>query len=191
MISIDALILLGCFQCAGTDTEKAEVFVRVVTPEMQKYIMVSDSDLTTALHFMISLATVLEEMTREMMRNPTLGINFHFYQLKIKKYRPTYDGMIEDFNDNVFGEYSNKVAIEDFVASLSHYGWKYFDFVNLNQLFALMYQKFGATEVIDTDLPQFPELTLTGLANSYAGFDGLDSTRAEPASKRTDLKDLD
>lgn len=79
MISIDALILLGCFQCGGSDLEKAEVFQRVVSPELHSNLSVSDRDLRTAFHFMISLATVLEEMTREIVRNPTLGINFHFY----------------------------------------------------------------------------------------------------------------
>jgi len=34
LISIDALILLALVHCDGTGKEKAEVFLRVVSPEM-------------------------------------------------------------------------------------------------------------------------------------------------------------
>ena len=65
-ISIDALILHALVQCQGTGREKAEVFVRVISPEMQENILVDDEDLRIAVSFMISSATIFEEMTREM-----------------------------------------------------------------------------------------------------------------------------
>ena len=76
LISIDALILLGCVQCGGIDEQKAEVFHRVVQPEMLSQIPISDNDVREALHFMISTATILEEMTRDMMRRPSMGVNY-------------------------------------------------------------------------------------------------------------------
>lgn len=96
--------------------------------------------------------------------------------------------MIEDFLDNVFGEYANKTSESEFRSSLSQYGWKYFDFANLNQLFLLMHKRFGTQEVVDIDLPHFPEEVVA--AHQYFDY-GPDSTRVEPASHRTNPKDLD
>ena len=33
-LSVTALLLIGCLNCPGSDLEKAEVFLRVVQPEM-------------------------------------------------------------------------------------------------------------------------------------------------------------
>ena len=154
MISIDALILLGCLRCGGDKRDKAEVFHRVVNPEMTTMTL-TDKDLKTALFFMVSIATILEEMTQEMMRQPTMGMNFRDYQLKIKKYKPTYDGMMDDFYDTVFGEFANRISHEDFITNLTASSWKYFEVPNLNEMFALMYDRYGATEAIEYELPQF------------------------------------
>ena len=77
---------------------------------MDPYVSVSDKDLRTALNFMFGIVTILEEMTREMIRQPAMGMNFSIYQERILKYSPTYDGMIEDFNDEVFGEYASRIS---------------------------------------------------------------------------------
>lgn len=103
----------------GTGKEKSEVFIRVVAPEMTQSVNVTDKDLRVALHFMISTATILEEMIRDMIKNPTMGVNWKIYQDKIKKYEPTYEGMLEDFLDNVFGEFSNRASIDHFKFSLA------------------------------------------------------------------------
>ena len=97
LISIDAIILLGLVQCKGTTREKAEVFARIVAPEMQPSILVNDEDIRTALYFMISIATIFEEMTRDMIEAPTLSVDWQVYWDKVIKYAPTYEGMIEDF----------------------------------------------------------------------------------------------
>ena len=76
LISLDAIILLACVQCEGSDTDKAEVFLRVVSPEMLDHIVSIDKDLRTAVHFMITISTIFEEMTREISRNPSMGMNF-------------------------------------------------------------------------------------------------------------------
>ena len=75
---------------------------------MQSSIPLIDKDLRLALNFMITTATILEEMTRDMIKQPALGLNYQTYQNKIKRYEPTYNGMMEDFYDDIFGEYSNR-----------------------------------------------------------------------------------
>ena len=59
--------------------------------------------------------------------------------------------MLEDFFDNIFGEYANRTSREQFIQNLAYHGWKYFDLKNLNELFSIMYEKYGAVE--DLDLP--------------------------------------
>jgi len=157
LISIDALILLACLRCQGSYRQKAEVFHRVVSPEMQQNLNVTDTDLRKCVHFLISIATILEEMTREMQKNPTMGVNFKVYQDKIKRYEPTFDGMIEDFLDGIFGEFSNKTTHAHFIDRLAHEGWKYFDMANLNELFVYTLQKCGTMAVPDFELPKFDE----------------------------------
>ena len=49
--------------------------------------------------------------------------------------------MIEDFNNSMFGLYSNSVTREVFQRQLMSDGWKYFDLKNLNELFAIKYQE--------------------------------------------------
>ena len=64
---------------------------------MQPSILVNDEDIRTALYFMISIATIFEEMTRDMIEAPTLSVDWQVYWDKVIKYAPTYEGMIEDF----------------------------------------------------------------------------------------------
>ena len=57
--------------------------------------------------------------------------------------------MIEDFNNSMFGLYSNSVTREVFQRQLMSDGWKYFDLKNLNELFAIKYQEKLAEGEID------------------------------------------
>ena len=102
---------------------------------------------------MISIATIFEEMVRDMTKNPTMGVNWKIYQDKIKKYEPTYEGMLEDFLDNVFGEFSNRATQQHFLLSLSQHGWKYFEIKNLNHLFAITLERCGTTQILNVSLP--------------------------------------
>lgn len=43
---------------------------------MQPSILVNDEDIRTALYFMISIATIFEEMTRDMIEAPTLSVDW-------------------------------------------------------------------------------------------------------------------
>ena len=71
------------------------------------------------------------------------------------KYQPTFDGMIEDFNDEVFGEYTNRISKDEFLSNLANQAWKYFNFKNLKELFTIALQKYGMLENVEVDLPQF------------------------------------
>ena len=122
---------------------------------MDPYVSVSDKDLRTALNFMFGIVTILEEMTREMIRQPAMGMNFSIYQERILKYSPTYDGMIEDFNDEVFGEYASRISKNEFISNLANQAWKYFNMTNLKELFSISAQKYGMHQNIEIDLPQF------------------------------------
>ena len=118
-ISVDALLLLACVHCEGFDSECAAVFHRIVAPEYDDIITITDKDLTTALRFMIITATILEEMTREMIAHPEVKPNYKAYERKIRKYEPTIDGIIQDFQDTVFGEFLNRRSRDTFIEMLA------------------------------------------------------------------------
>lgn len=67
-ISVNALVLLGCLNCTGSDKDKAEVFLRVVAPEMGMRILVSDNDIRLAIFFLTNLSTILLHMTTKQVR---------------------------------------------------------------------------------------------------------------------------
>ena len=87
------------------------------------------------------------------------------YLDRIKKYAPTYDGMTEDFYDNIFGEFSNKSTRQEFIENLSHHGWKYFNLANLNELFVINLERFGTQEA--GILPDFLQDAGSGQENMY------------------------
>lgn len=130
-------MLLACLQCRGTDRDKAEVFHRIISPRIEPFVTVTDKDLRTALRFMISIVTVFEEMTREMIRQPAMGVNFIIFQERILRYAPTIDGMMNDFLDEIFGETSHRVLKDEFIERLANLGWKYLNMSNLYELFTL------------------------------------------------------
>ena len=78
-ISVDALLLLGCLHCGGLDSEKAQVFHRVVAPELDDMVMLSDKDLRKSMYFMIICATILEQMTREIIEDPHAEVDYDGY----------------------------------------------------------------------------------------------------------------
>ena len=107
-ISVEALILYGIVHCNGTDHEKSEVFHRVVAPENNDVVTITDKDLVTAMRFMILTATIIEQMTRDLIETPGEKVNYQIYEKKIAKYAPTFDGMMEDFENSVFGVFYNR-----------------------------------------------------------------------------------
>ena len=135
-INVNALILIGCLKCSGTDSQKAEVFYRVIQPEMSDRILVFDKDIRMAIFFLTNLATILEQMQKEQMyKNVSIGE----YKKKMDHYEGVFDAVISDFNDSMFGFYSNSVNRKTFQQHLMSDGWKYFDLNNLNELFSIKY----------------------------------------------------
>ena len=61
-INICALLLYGILKCKGSDTDNAEVFHRVVCPEMPSRILVLDKDIRMAVFFMTNLSTIFHVM---------------------------------------------------------------------------------------------------------------------------------
>ena len=84
------------------------MFHRVVSPEMADIITASDKNLQIAFLFMVKISTVIEEMTAEICKRPTMAVSYNFYQLKINRQQRTYEGMWEDFMDTIF-KYSDRV----------------------------------------------------------------------------------
>lgn len=58
--------------------------------------------------FLITAATILEQMIRKLIKNPSFQIDYSAYQKKIEKYEPTLDGLLEDFENTVFGVHYNR-----------------------------------------------------------------------------------
>eukprot|EP00354_Favella_ehrenbergii_P004571 CAMPEP_0170458242 /NCGR_PEP_ID=MMETSP0123-20130129/5265_1 /TAXON_ID=182087 /ORGANISM="Favella ehrenbergii, Strain Fehren 1" /LENGTH=76 /DNA_ID=CAMNT_0010722301 /DNA_START=730 /DNA_END=960 /DNA_ORIENTATION=+ len=56
-------------------------------------------------------------------------------------YERVFDAVIDDFNDSMFGLYSNSVTRVAFQQNLMNDGWKYFELENLNELFSLKYEE--------------------------------------------------
>mgnify|MGYP001060123789 CR=1 FL=1 len=109
-------------------------------------VTITDTDLKDALRFMISTATILEEMERDFIEYPNRTIKYEKYQKRIRKYKPTFDGIMDDFEESIFGVFYNRRHRETFVDILAHEGWKYFALQNLNELFFIMKEKYGIDE---------------------------------------------
>lgn len=144
---MDALILFGCVHCSGSGSEKAAVFYRVVMPAYETAIQFSNKDLRKSFLFMVNTATIFEELTRDLIEAPTAPLDAKAYEFRIRKYKPTFDGMVDQFLDSVFGEAHNRRSREDFIERLSSDSWKYFDIKNLNEMFTICLDKCGTIEI--------------------------------------------
>ena len=117
----------------------------IVQPSFDQHISCYDQDLKTALYFMISMSTVLEEMTQDLVESTTLYgtiyVYYPRYEDKIKRHEKTYDKVFQAFLDEIFGEYNNRVSRRYFMANMGSEGWKYFDFYSLNGLFVTKFNQ--------------------------------------------------
>jgi len=136
MISVDALMLAGLLQCSGSNVQKAKCFFLVTSPEMEPYISLKDKDLRTALNFLVTISTVIEEMTQDMLKSSNINVDYSKYLKKVERHSEIYDEIYEDFRDHLFGEFANKSTRAEFKERLASEGWKYFDANKLNGMFA-------------------------------------------------------
>ena len=75
---------------------------------MSDRILVFDKDIRMAIFFLTNLATILEQMQKEQMDKTKVVVNKD-YKLKMDHYEGVFDAVIADFNDSMFGIYSNSV----------------------------------------------------------------------------------
>lgn len=115
-------------------------------PQFEKHISMMDKDLRTALFFMISVATVLEEMTQDLIGSNDIHVDYEKYERKISRHQSTYENVFQNFIDEMFGEFENKATRDEFKASLSKEGWKYFNLYSLNGLFCNEFNKLSEDE---------------------------------------------
>ena len=71
--------------------------------------------------------------------------------------------------DTIFG-FSNRVPQKIFVEKFANQGWKYFNLASLNDLFFIMYQKYGTISVpLYEAIPSFGVSLSNRLFNNFAG----------------------
>ena len=85
-ISVDALLLKGILACRGSNIDKAKCFYLIVQPTFEKSISTNDSDLRKVIHFFVGMATVIEEMTIDMIGQDSVYFNYIKYENKIKRH---------------------------------------------------------------------------------------------------------
>lgn len=111
--SVNALVLFGILKCSGSDSQKAQAFYRVIQPEFTHLVLVYDKDIKMAVFFLTSLATILESAQIQLAKSgatqyePMIDTTF---KLLMHKYEKTFDLVSEDFNNSMFGLYSNSVT---------------------------------------------------------------------------------
>ena len=96
-------MLYGLLHCEGFDSEKAMVFYRVIDPRCNNIITITDRDLKQAMNFLIIGATLVEEIIMEIQQDPAKQVDYAQFARKIDRYRPTLEGILEDFEDCIFG----------------------------------------------------------------------------------------
>lgn len=91
---------------------------------------------------MVSIATILEEMTRDFVDNPSAEVDYAHYKKIIRRYEPTFLAILEDFEDCVFGEFYNRRNKDQFIEMMAQEGWKYFSLQDLNELFSIFVKDY-------------------------------------------------
>ena len=85
---------------------------------------------------MISFATIIEEMTNDMVRsNDFMQTEYEKYLELAEERKPVYENIYNAFVDDMFGEFSNRIKREEFNESLAKDGYKWFDMKGLNKVF--------------------------------------------------------
>ena len=107
---------------------------------MTSRVIITDKDIRMSIFFLTNLTTILEFMQINMVKNEDESIDLDYYKNKMLDYETVFDSVIEEFNDSMFGFYANSTTRDQFQINLALEGWKYFDFNNLNEFFAIKYE---------------------------------------------------
>ena len=117
---------------------------------MTNRILIKDKDIRMSMFFLTNLTTILEFMQLNMVKNQDDGgIDLEYYKKKMLDYEMVFDAVIDEFKDEMFGIYSNSATRDVFQSNLTKEGWKYFDFQNLNEFFAIKYSTLVAKGKMD------------------------------------------
>ena len=76
---------------------------------MTSRILIFDKDIKLSIFFMTSLATILESLRKKVMHHDKY-VDMDYLGRKLNKYEVVFDAVAEDFNDSMFGLYSNSVT---------------------------------------------------------------------------------
>lgn len=111
---------------------------------MTRRILIQDKDIRMAVFFMTNISTILLYLTTKQVRDSLddqekKKFNSKFLKTKMSEYEVVYQSIIDSFNIDMFGHFSNSVTREQFAHQLASDGWKYFDRKNLNELFYIKY----------------------------------------------------
>ena len=83
---------------------------------MTDRVLVFDRDIRMAIFFLTNLATILRFMQLNILKmGETLEtVDLEVYKEKMDSYEEVFDAVIEDFNNSMFGYYSNSVTLKTF-----------------------------------------------------------------------------
>ena len=83
---------------------------------MTDRVLVFDRDIRMAIFFLTNLATILRFMQLNILKmGETLEtVDLEVYKDKMDSYEEVFDAVIEDFNNSMFGYYSNSVTLKTF-----------------------------------------------------------------------------
>ena len=98
-----------------------------------------DKDIRMAIFFLTNLATILEFMQQKISYGQDSEIDVEYYKNKMNNYEVVFDAVIEDFINSMFGQFANSASKADFQLNLMSDGWKFFDLLNLNELFHIKF----------------------------------------------------
>ena len=76
---------------------------------------------------MVTLATVIEDMSNDIQNKHEINVDYQKYLDRVEQDRLNYEKLFDDFIDDCFGEFDNRVKKEKFIANLDGVAWKYFD----------------------------------------------------------------
>ena len=110
----------------------------------------------------MTLATVIEDMSNDIQNNNEINVNYQKYQERAAEHRLVHEKMFNDFVDEIFGEFDNRVKKEKFIGNLDDAAWKYFDANWLRDMFNQENAKMTAEAQKDLVLNQMFAKGLAG-----------------------------
>ena len=90
-------------------------------------ISIGNKDLKAAFIFLVILSTVVEDMSNDIQNNNDINVDYQKYEERVEQNKLVYEKMFDDFIDDIFGEFDNRVKKEEFIDNLDDAADKYLD----------------------------------------------------------------